>query len=125
MCGMYDSIIADCPKCGEKMELQSKSGACLLDRYDINLCPVEVSIGLNGDMWKCQFCNTIFVVKLPLPDKVKLILEEVSMKERILWSLEDGRGPLILQGNYNSQLPENIKRIQELSSRVEEIKKRN
>lgn len=37
--GLYDSIYAKCPNCGEEIEFQTKSGDCLMGSYTIENCP--------------------------------------------------------------------------------------
>jgi len=32
--GMFDSVMIPCPKCGNKVEAQTKSGDCILAVYD-------------------------------------------------------------------------------------------
>lgn len=39
--GMFDSIWAKCPNCGEENEFQTKSGECKLGQYDLENCPED------------------------------------------------------------------------------------
>ena len=52
--GMFDSVIAACPKCKEPLEFQSKAGECRLRRYSVNSVPVEIAGSLDGDLHKCE-----------------------------------------------------------------------
>ena len=45
--GMYDSIYVHCPKCGECIEFQSKSGDCILEVYTLENCPEDVLANAN------------------------------------------------------------------------------
>ena len=92
--GMFDSFYIRCPKCGNELEFQSKSGACALLSYrKSNLSP-DVAIGIDGDIVECQFCKTNFKLKCNLPKRVQVKL--ISTKEK-------ARYP----GNYNPDLLKN------------------
>ena len=45
--GMYDSVMVNCPKCGEEREFQSKSGDCFLEVYTLENCPDDVMANVN------------------------------------------------------------------------------
>jgi hypothetical protein len=45
--GFYDTVIADCPNCGEKHEFQSKSGDCNMSVYTLENCPKDVMLNVN------------------------------------------------------------------------------
>lgn len=45
--GMYDTIVVDCPKCGEELYFQSKSGECCLAHYSLDKCPEDVLYNAN------------------------------------------------------------------------------
>lgn len=45
--GLYDCIYADCPKCGNELKFQSKSGDCLLNNYDLKNSPEDVLADAN------------------------------------------------------------------------------
>ena len=40
---MFDSLYIKCPKCGKKLEIQSKSGPCALFSYNKSNLPPEVA----------------------------------------------------------------------------------
>lgn len=46
--GMYDSIFARCPKCGERLEFQSKTGPCRLQEYSLESAPIDILEGVNS-----------------------------------------------------------------------------
>ena len=54
--GMYDSVFHPCPWCGAENEAQSKSGECIMSKYDFRHAPLEVLWGLedNGTCEKCD-----------------------------------------------------------------------
>ena len=45
--GMFDSIIFHCTDCGEKIEAQSKGGACSLCKYSLDRVPISVALDCN------------------------------------------------------------------------------
>ena len=45
--GMFDSIYFRCQDCGEKIEAQSKSGDCALNKYDHSSVPKSVAEDAN------------------------------------------------------------------------------
>ena len=64
---MFDSVMVDCPKCGEVegIEFQSKSGECLLHRYTVDSAPVEVLVGVHkGYASSCNKCGESYYPKL-------------------------------------------------------------
>lgn len=44
---MFDSVIVPCPKCGKVHLFQSKSGDCLLRKYEPSHAPLDVLIDVN------------------------------------------------------------------------------
>jgi hypothetical protein len=60
--GMYDSVIASCPRCGADVEFQSKAGACLLNTYRPVAVPTKIAADLNGELETCPACR--YVVQL-------------------------------------------------------------
>ena len=63
--GMFDTVMVDCPYCGEKTGLQSKAGRCELLEYDLTDAPLDVMGELvSGGGWKqCDNCEGMIVVK--------------------------------------------------------------
>ncbi len=55
--GCFDSLYVDCPHCTAGIEFQSKSGGCMMDRYTKDTLPVNVAIGMQGDIEKCEKCG--------------------------------------------------------------------
>lgn len=57
--GCYDIIWFRCPKCGEKIEAQSKSGDCNFDEYNIEDVPSDVAEDANRHApFTCPECRT-------------------------------------------------------------------
>jgi hypothetical protein len=52
--GCFDSIISRCPKCGKRIEFQSKAGDCMLRIYDPEDAPVEIVKDLMGSVEICD-----------------------------------------------------------------------
>ena len=67
--GMFDSVMAKCPDCGELVEFQSKAGHCDLVEYKTYEVPTEIAIDICGDEVACKGCGTI--VKLITPAQCK------------------------------------------------------
>lgn len=44
---MFDSIYFKCKDCGEEIEAQSKSGDCILSKYNHDSVPADVAIDAN------------------------------------------------------------------------------
>jgi len=63
--GDYDSIWAHCPKCGCKVEFQSKSGPCNMHDHDLWSVPTDVLLGALDATEMCPVCNAEFQLKLP------------------------------------------------------------
>jgi len=53
--GCYDTVLVNCPKCGEEHNFQSKSGECLLEYYTLENCPDSVMSNVNRHSpYKCD-----------------------------------------------------------------------
>lgn len=53
--GCYDTVLVNCPKCGEEHNFQSKSGECLLEYYTLENCPAGVMANVNRHSpYKCE-----------------------------------------------------------------------
>lgn len=76
--GMYDSVIATCPKCGADVEFQSKAGPCELRRYGQASVPPEIARSVSGDVEECE-CGYL----------LKLVL--VRPIDRVAMGVVDGR----------------------------------
>jgi hypothetical protein len=61
---MYDSVMVPCPKCGTRIEFQSKSGDCSLTDYALEEAPGEVLHGIRGDAHECPTCRVVVGVDL-------------------------------------------------------------
>lgn len=100
--GMYDSLSVNCPKCKKGLQLQSKSGACMLDVFTKEDLPVHVALGLDRDVVECQFCKTNWRFELDsIPEVAKFTLMKTKEKAHY-------------PGNYNPDSPENMLRMTEL-----------
>lgn len=102
--GMFDSLNTECPKCGNDIEFQSKSGECLLTNYNKKFpLSAQVAVGMNGDIVRCQFCKKRIRLEcnLPLNIKFKLVITK-------------GR-KFDYEGNYNPKHPYSIKKGMELA----------
>lgn len=77
--GCFDSVIVNCPKCGEEIEFQTKSGMCQLKRYSIDHVPVEIARGLHGNVETC-ICGEKVCLVNPLEIPLKLPMKLYSVK---------------------------------------------
>ena len=75
--GMYNIIIATCPKCGGKIDDQFKQGICCMDTYNIdNPMSLENASIVHGVIVYCDHCETDFMVEADLPiNKIKITLK--------------------------------------------------
>ena len=62
--GMFDSVKADCPECGNlaSIEFQSKGGTCGLIVYPASAVPLDVALDLGDG--ECNYCHLEFRVKI-------------------------------------------------------------
>ena len=77
--GLYDSVEVPCPKCGEEMEFQSKSGDCLCACYKLSEAPTDVLYDINRHSpYTCR-CGTVFEVECEV-SKVMIEVEKLTGK---------------------------------------------
>ena len=109
--GMYDSYTTKCPKCDAELEIQSKSGECMLNNYTSKDLTPMVACGFDGVIIECQFCQTNFKVICNFLKPVKV--------EPVKVDLVKTKRKADYEGNYNSELPKNVKRIKEMRKILE------
>lgn len=73
--GMYDTIIFNCPDCGEEINAQSKSGYCNLKTYPFNCVPSDVAVDANRHAPFICVCGNRF--KFAKPTVVALTIQRV------------------------------------------------
>ena len=56
--GMFDRVYIACPKCGNKIEFQSKAGVCELNEYGASDVPASIAGDIIGDEQQCQ-CGAV------------------------------------------------------------------
>ena len=79
--GMYDSVMVNCPKCGEEHEFQSKSGECLLDVYTLENCPDDVMVNVNRHS-PCK-CNCGFNYEVDIENRKAVMATDDFKTEAI------------------------------------------
>ena len=72
--GLYDSVMFSCPKCHEKVYVQSKAGECLLQTFLSATVPVEVASDILDQTFYCV-CGAHLVIKSD-----DAIVRTISMK---------------------------------------------
>ena len=55
--GMFDWIQFGCPSCGHKIKLQSKTGPCNLNVYELRSAPFSVLSDINDSSGECKSCG--------------------------------------------------------------------
>lgn len=62
--GMYDRVMVPCPKCGSKVEFQSKTGPCLLQEFELDKVPAEILEGINAcSPISCRKCGSFLRIE--------------------------------------------------------------
>jgi hypothetical protein len=83
--GMFDSVMVPCPKCGELVEFQSKSGPCMCRTFTLDTVPPEILVGAYKDSpSKCR-CGEV----VHLPTFKHTI---VTTEEPVKWEYSTIRG---------------------------------
>lgn len=62
---MVDTILANCPVCGEENQFQTKGGECLLMEYSLEDCPDDALSDANRhqDYNKCE-CGALLIIDI-------------------------------------------------------------
>lgn len=76
---MYDSVMVNCPKCGQENEFQSKSGECLLYVYTLYNCPNDVMSNVNRHS-PCK-CECGFEYEVDVKNRKAVIASDDFRKE--------------------------------------------
>jgi len=80
--GMFDSVFARCPGCGEKLAFQSKAGLCHLKKYSVYSVPPEIARQIHGKQIVCPCCGKNLVLLLDKPvERVSMSLLEDCTEE--------------------------------------------
>lgn len=77
---MFDSVMVPCPKCGEEVEFQSKSGDCFLNVYKLDEAPPDVLVDINRHSpHQCTnpACGVYFQVDLGKEETRPKVIQEV------------------------------------------------
>ncbi len=61
---MFDSVFVKCPKCGSKIEFQSKTGPCELNEYTLENAPASVLGNLDLLTEDCTKCGQVVIFKV-------------------------------------------------------------
>lgn len=75
--GMFDEVLLVCPDCGETLLQQSKAGEGYLGTYtQYTGVPTKIANDIVGNFVYCTKTGKRFKIKMEVPDRVKLTLEE-------------------------------------------------
>ena len=69
--GMFDSVFADCPKCGTELEFQTKGGVCELYKYHCSSVPIGAADGVYRSK-TCKSCGAEVSLKVS-QERVEMI----------------------------------------------------
>lgn len=75
--GLYDSVLARCPKCGKDVEFQSKAGARQLNNYSANDVPPQIAEDIEGKASACHFCGEVIKLRMAKPiARVRMVVDD-------------------------------------------------
>jgi len=66
---VFNSIIVDCPNCGENLRFKTESGRCNNQTYHIESVPKEEFIGIEGKFKECYNCHRTVTITPRSRDK--------------------------------------------------------
>lgn len=69
--GLFDSVYARCPECGDEVEFQSKAGPCSLATYRMDSVPTAIAVDIDGDDEQCP-CGTGVRLSTSLGERVAM-----------------------------------------------------
>lgn len=86
--GMFDTLYAPCPMCKERVEIQSKSGPCVLEEFNWeDDLPIWLMLDLDGTIETCYKCNRRFRIRFDLEVKVNIkCTEPVDNLDVVEWT---------------------------------------
>lgn len=61
--GCFDSVYFRCPKCDERIEVQSKAGECYMGSFDEDVVPVAIANDIQGNSVECGACSRSYVIE--------------------------------------------------------------
>ena len=79
--GCYDTVMVPCPKCGNRIPFQSKSGECILAEYDMEEAPEDVLRDVNRHApYECEKCRIWFQVEVDITPAVIQVVTPAVIK---------------------------------------------
>lgn len=63
--GCFDTVNFKCPKCGSRIKVQSKAGACELREFKADSVPAAIAEDLDGYEATCSCCSKRVEVYIP------------------------------------------------------------
>ena len=72
--GLFDTVCFVCPKCGGRIEEQSKAGECALAEYHSENVPDYIAKDIEGTTVSCESCDKRWqIIRVPV------VVESVPM----------------------------------------------
>ena len=71
----YDIVKIPCPKCGELVEAQTKSGECNQKEYLGGGAPARLLAELDEEVFKCSNCESVFEFLVTVHGKTNILRE--------------------------------------------------
>lgn len=65
--GMFDIVNFICPGCEDVLEIQSKAGECMLDRFYEDRVPPAIAEDIEGEKIYCEKCDAEYKVQANTP----------------------------------------------------------
>ena len=57
--GLFNSVYAKCPECGELIEFQSKAGNTECSTFSLSAVPIEIAQDIIGEIVWCDCGNSV------------------------------------------------------------------
>jgi len=72
--GLYDSVMANCPRCGAEFEFQSRAGESM-EKFKLNSVPLATALDLARDLDQNKWrCNCGYILKLAI--RVEMVVKD-------------------------------------------------
>ena len=85
--GLFDSLYFPCPRCGERINEQTKNGPCLLEDFNIeDELPEWLMLDLDNTVGTCYKCNAPYKIDFGVRITVsRKVVRSLSSIEEFEW----------------------------------------